>query len=133
MSFDAHLCAANGIVAHGMQNMSDKSICMVWMSVKTRAIKQPYAEKRFTVMNEAIGMISRTAFRAKRKGNLKECDCYEPRDKSEYDTCPHDCLYCYAVQSRPLLWTVSASTTRSRSFCSRRQWVRSNNHRRQSG
>ncbi len=40
--------------------------------------------------------------RAKEKGNRKECRCSEARDIGEYDTCPHGCVYCYAVQNRPL-------------------------------
>ena len=51
---------------------------------------------------ERLNEIGRTAFRAKLKGNRKECGCYEARDMGEYDTCPHGCVYCYAVQNRPL-------------------------------
>jgi len=40
--------------------------------------------------------------RAKEKGNRKECRCSEARDIGDYDTCPHGCVYCYAVQNRPL-------------------------------
>jgi hypothetical protein len=40
--------------------------------------------------------------RAKEKGNRKECRCSEARDIGEYDTCPHGCVYCYAVQNRAL-------------------------------
>jgi hypothetical protein len=39
---------------------------------------------------------------AKLKGNRKECGCFESRDIGEYDTCPHGCVYCYAVQNREL-------------------------------
>ena len=43
-----------------------------------------------------------TRFMSRLKGNRKECGCYEARDIGEYDTCPHGCVYCYAVQNRPL-------------------------------
>lgn len=36
------------------------------------------------------------------KGNRKECGCFESRDVGEYDTCPHGCVYCYAVQNQDL-------------------------------
>ena len=39
---------------------------------------------------------------AKEKGNREGCRCSESRDIGEYDTCPHGCVYCYAVQNRPL-------------------------------
>lgn len=43
-----------------------------------------------------------TVLTARLKGNRPECGCYEARDIGEYDTCPHGCVYCYAVQNRPL-------------------------------
>lgn len=39
------------------------------------------------------------------KGNRKECGCFESRDIGEYDTCPHGCVYCYAVQNREIALT----------------------------
>ncbi|MCC6368579.1 MAG: DUF1848 domain-containing protein [Bryobacterales bacterium] len=39
---------------------------------------------------------------AKLKGNRKECGCFESRDVGDYDTCPHGCVYCYAVQTRSI-------------------------------
>jgi hypothetical protein len=36
----------------------------------------------------------------KQHGNRPECACSASRDIGEYDTCPHGCVYCYAVQNR---------------------------------
>lgn len=49
-----------------------------------------------------LAEIGNTCFNARLKGNRKECGCYEARDIGEYDTCPHGCVYCYAVQNRSL-------------------------------
>jgi hypothetical protein len=39
---------------------------------------------------------------AEQKGGRKECGCFASRDIGEYDTCPHGCVYCYAVLRRHL-------------------------------
>lgn len=36
------------------------------------------------------------------KGVRQECGCFESKDIGDYDTCPHGCVYCYAVQNRRL-------------------------------
>lgn len=40
--------------------------------------------------------------RASAKGNRPACACAESRDIGDYDTCPHGCVYCYAVMNRDL-------------------------------
>ena len=37
---------------------------------------------------------------ARQKGNRPGCLCAESRDIGAYDSCPHGCVYCYAVSSR---------------------------------
>ena len=39
---------------------------------------------------------------ARLRGNRPPCGCFETRDIGDYDTCPHGCVYCYAVRSPEL-------------------------------
>jgi len=39
-------------------------------------------------------------FKARTKGNRPGCLCAESRDIGAYDSCPHGCVYCYAVSRR---------------------------------
>lgn len=43
-----------------------------------------------------------TAISAAVAGNRPDCECFQSKDIGEYNTCPHGCVYCYAVQSRSL-------------------------------
>ncbi|WP_434300621.1 DUF1848 domain-containing protein [Corallococcus exiguus] len=44
--------------------------------------------------------VAQRSVKARLKGNRQECGCFESRDIGDYNTCPHGCVYCYAVQSR---------------------------------
>ena len=50
---------------------------------------------------ERLGRTARRSLQhIKLQGNRKECGCFASKDIGEYDTCPHGCVYCYAVQQR---------------------------------
>jgi hypothetical protein len=51
---------------------------------------------------ERLERIAGYAFKEKKwqRGNRKECGCFASKDIGEYDTCPHGCVYCYAVYHR---------------------------------
>lgn len=42
------------------------------------------------------------SIQAKLKANRAGCGCYASKDIGEYDTCPHGCVYCYAVRNPEL-------------------------------
>jgi hypothetical protein len=46
--------------------------------------------------------ISGTDFQAKLQGGREACGCFKSKDIGDYDTCPHGCVYCYAVRNRDL-------------------------------
>ncbi|MFZ5791476.1 MAG: DUF1848 domain-containing protein [Pseudomonadota bacterium] len=48
---------------------------------------------------ERLAAIAGRPIAAREKGNRPGCFCAESRDIGAYDTCPHGCVYCYAVGS----------------------------------
>lgn len=62
----------------------------------------PLAATARCIDADRLTRISGKPLPAKIKGNRPECACYESRDIGAYDTCPHGCIYCYAVQNRDL-------------------------------
>jgi hypothetical protein len=51
---------------------------------------------------QRLSQIAGRLILAKQKGNRPDCGCFASKDIGEYDTCPHGCVYCYAVQNRKL-------------------------------
>lgn len=51
---------------------------------------------------ERISTVAGRPVLAASKGHRPECGCFASRDIGEYDTCPHGCVYCYAVQTPAL-------------------------------
>lgn len=51
---------------------------------------------------QRLSEVAERPIKAKLQGNRPDCGCFFARDIGEYDTCPHGCVYCYAVQNRPL-------------------------------
>ena len=46
-----------------------------------------------------LGDVAGVPIPARTKGNRPGCACHEARDIGAYDSCPHGCIYCYAVAS----------------------------------
>jgi len=75
---------------HGMQ----MTIC------SQRQYLAPGVKAARCVDARRLSDIGKRPIRAKLKGNRPDCKCYASTDIGEYDTCPHGCVYCYAVRNR---------------------------------
>ena len=49
---------------------------------------------------DRLSRIAGRSIRARRRAARSDCRCGEARDIGGYETCPHGCIYCYAVESR---------------------------------
>jgi hypothetical protein len=49
---------------------------------------------------ERLRDVAGQPIRAVRKPHRRECGCWASTDIGDYDSCPHGCVYCYAVNSR---------------------------------
>lgn len=67
-----------------------------------RAFLRPGIEDAACIDVERLSDIAGYRIKARRKGNRPECGCWASRDIGAYDTCPHGCVYCYAVRNRAL-------------------------------
>jgi hypothetical protein len=47
-----------------------------------------------------LGDVAQRPLAARESGNRPGCRCVASRDIGAYDTCPHGCVYCYAVADR---------------------------------
>jgi hypothetical protein len=81
--------------SHGMQLKicSQRAFLVPGVTAEARCVDAQRLEK---VAGQAL------AHTIPLKGNRLECGCFAARDIGEYDTCPHGCVYCYAVQHRDL-------------------------------
>jgi hypothetical protein len=78
--------------SHGMQ----LSVC------SQRAYVTSGAEEARCIDTKRLSDVAGHDIRAALKGNRPECGCHLSRDIGAYDTCPHGCVYCYAVLNRGL-------------------------------
>jgi len=69
-----------------------------------RFLVEGVIEEARCVDADRLERVSGTLFENKKrqKDNRKECGCFASRDIGEYDTCPHGCVYCYAVHNRDI-------------------------------
>ena len=62
----------------------------------------PGANEARCVDAQRLMRIAGLPFPSKQKGMRVGCGCDEAKDIGDYDTCPHGCVYCYAVRDRSL-------------------------------
>jgi hypothetical protein len=63
---------------------------------------EPGVQEAHCVDARRISSLLGREIQTRLKGARKECGCFESKDIGDYDTCPHGCVYCYAVLNRKL-------------------------------
>lgn len=89
------------LIADLAENAAENGMRLSICSQKVLQVPGVAVEAR-CVDAERLERVSGKALRGKvrLKGNREECGCFASRDIGEYDTCPHGCVYCYAVLNR---------------------------------
>lgn len=57
------------------------------------------AEPARCIDAQRLSLVAGYPIRARTRGNRPGCECAESRDIGAYETCPHGCVYCYAVHT----------------------------------
>jgi hypothetical protein len=112
INFDKHLTATN--VKYYETTVQQKKDILFQLSnisrsygIKLSICSQPeylideIAEAR-CIDADRISLIAKKQLNIRLKGSRQECGCFESKDIGDYDTCPHGCIYCYAVKNHDI-------------------------------
>jgi len=67
-----------------------------------RELLVPGAKDARCIDAERLAQIAGVPVKAQPKAHRPACGCCQSKDIGDYDTCPHGCVYCYAVTGREL-------------------------------
>lgn len=62
----------------------------------------PGAKEARCIDADRLSAVGSSRIQAKLQGMRMGCGCFQSKDIGDYDTCPHGCVYCYAVNNREL-------------------------------